>query len=309
MSVTPIRATLAPTEFADHSQPDWLDRRLFPFKSRYVNIDDHKIHYIDEGEGPVILFLHGAPAWSFLYRNIIPGLKNRFRCIAFDFPGFGLSTAAPGYKISIPGASSLIDAFIDALELNDLTLYLHDASASMALGALTRRPHLFRALIVSNAFGFPLESDFPSIVRFLKAVRSKPFGLLIRRFNFLTRYFVRGVADGRLTSAERAAYLGPTRDGSRRRHQQEMLASILDANDYLVETERRLAKINEIPTLFAFGDQDAAYKAGFLPRFQATLPNHQVLIVEGGNHFPQEDDPEAIVNAIHAWWDSLVGRS
>src|SRR5579871_4278354 len=79
------------------SRPAWLEASLYPFQSRYLTLEGHRIHYIDEGSGPVLLFLHAIPLWSFQYRTIIARLRDRFRCIALDYPGFGLSTTAPGY--------------------------------------------------------------------------------------------------------------------------------------------------------------------------------------------------------------------
>lgn len=73
------------------------DPALYPFKSNWVDLSDgSRVHYVDEGRGPVLLLLHGNPSWSFLYRNIIPRLSGQFRCIAPDLPGFGLSEATDG---------------------------------------------------------------------------------------------------------------------------------------------------------------------------------------------------------------------
>jgi alpha/beta hydrolase fold len=70
---------------------------LYPFESHYAKIDDASVHYVDEGNGPPLVLIHGNPTWSFLCREIITGLRDRYRCIAPDYPGFGLSRAAPGY--------------------------------------------------------------------------------------------------------------------------------------------------------------------------------------------------------------------
>lgn len=76
-------------------RPAWVDDELFPFESRFVELDGNVVHYVDEGAGPILLMLHGNPVWSFVYRDVIVALRSRFRCIALDFPGFGLSTGAP----------------------------------------------------------------------------------------------------------------------------------------------------------------------------------------------------------------------
>ena len=78
-------------------RPQWLARDLFPVPMSLSRGEGCRVHYIDEGAGPTLLFLHGNPTWSFLYRNIVGDLRDSFRCIALDYPGFGLSSAHDGY--------------------------------------------------------------------------------------------------------------------------------------------------------------------------------------------------------------------
>jgi hypothetical protein len=100
-----------------------LDEQLYPFQSHFVEIDGNRIHYIDEGTGPTLLFLPPGIGWSFTYRDIIKELRSRFRCIALDLPGFGLSPAVPGYKHTLSGDSLLLERFIQALGLTDITFF------------------------------------------------------------------------------------------------------------------------------------------------------------------------------------------
>src|ERR671937_33474 len=72
------------------ARPPWLSKELYPFESHYAQVDGASVHYVDEGAGPPLLLLHGNPTWSFLYRDIIKALRDRYRCIAPDHPGFGL---------------------------------------------------------------------------------------------------------------------------------------------------------------------------------------------------------------------------
>ena len=74
-------------------RPNWVSPALFPFESRFVEIEGSRVHYVDEGEGPVLLLLHGNPTWSFVYREVISCLRKEFRCIALDYPGYGNSAA------------------------------------------------------------------------------------------------------------------------------------------------------------------------------------------------------------------------
>ena len=111
------------------TRPAWVNQELFPFESHFVEVDGARIHYIDEGQGPVFLGLHGNPTWSFLYRHIVNGLKHRFRCIALDYPGFGLSTAPPGYRYTIAEHSRVVEGFVTQLGLEGITPMVQDWGA------------------------------------------------------------------------------------------------------------------------------------------------------------------------------------
>ena len=74
-------------------RPGWVPSDLYPFEDRWATIEGNLVHYIDEGVGPPLLLLNGNPSWSFGWRDVVLGLRDRFRCIAADYPGFGLSRA------------------------------------------------------------------------------------------------------------------------------------------------------------------------------------------------------------------------
>ena len=232
-------------------------------------------------------------------------MRDRFRCIALDYPGFGLSPLKPTYRNTLTANSRLVERFIQTLGLRDVTLYVHDASCAIGLGVIARQQAWFRGAIISNSFAWSLD-EFPHIARFLRIVASPPFGFLINRFDFFTRYFVRSLKGGKLTAAEKAAYRGPFRDRTPRRVQQELFQSILESRDYLVDLEQRLQTMAELPTLLIFGTEDETYKAGWLERFENLFPHHQSLVLEGADHFPQEHDPERIVSTIRNWWEQAV---
>jgi haloalkane dehalogenase len=118
-------AAILPSKSANPPRPPWLDVTRFPFESRYMTLEGNRIHYIDEGAGPVLLFLHTMPVWSFQYRTIIKGLRDRFRCIALDYPGFGLPAAAPGFRNTLLGHSRLVEGFIRDLALSEVTLVVY----------------------------------------------------------------------------------------------------------------------------------------------------------------------------------------
>lgn len=290
------------------ARPSWLDARLYPFESRYITLDGHRLHYIDEGSGPLLLFLHAIPLWSFQYRTIIAGLCERFRCIALDYPGFGLSTAAPGYHGTLLGASQLVERFIRELDLSDVTLVGHDSSCAIGLGVVGRHPEWFKALVLSNGFAWPLQ-EYPAIYRALKVVGSRPAGFLIVRANMLIRLTLKIVRDGTLTPAERAAYRGPFAERGRRHHQHDMFRTLTRSDAYLravVDGLRALPGREALPVLFLFADNDATYKAGFLSRYERMFPHHRSVLIAGGGHILQEHSPRKMAAAIEDWWDNDV---
>jgi haloalkane dehalogenase len=105
--------------------------QLFPFQSRWLESDDIRIHYVDEGSGPPILMCHGNPTWSFLYRNVIAGLRDRFRCIAVDYPGFGLSDRPDGYTYTPAEHASVVGRLVDQLGLEDFIVMGQDWGGPM----------------------------------------------------------------------------------------------------------------------------------------------------------------------------------
>src|SRR5689334_23184220 len=105
--------------------PQWLPRSAFPFQIRFADIDGNRIHYVDEGSGPALLLV-SAGQWSFMFRDVITRLRGRFRCLTLDFPGSGLSADVPGHDHSVQANAQILDKFIDALDLQDITMAVHD---------------------------------------------------------------------------------------------------------------------------------------------------------------------------------------
>jgi len=289
------------------SHPAWLDEDLYPFDSHYIDLDGNLVHYIDEGTGPTLLFLHAAPLWSFQYRTIIKVLRNRFRCIALDYPGFGLSVAAPDYHNTLSDNSQLVERFISELKLTDITLVGHDTGCAIGLGVVGRHPDWFKGLAISNSFAWPFE-DYPKLYRPLRFIGSPAGRFLIVNFNVLIKQTGRVLAGGRLSDAELRAYHGPFIDRATRYHQYDLFRSITHSHDYLADLHERLSELSDMPVLLPWGDSDPTYKAGWLQRYEQLFPRHRSLIIAGGGHVPQEDDPLLIAKAIREWWESDVDR-
>src|SRR5690554_3076850 len=96
-------------------------RELYPFESHFHQVDGGRMHYVDEGSGPTLLMLHGNPTWSFFYRELIKGLRDRYRVIAPDHIGCGLSDKPADYPYALPFHIENVHSLIEHLQLRDVT--------------------------------------------------------------------------------------------------------------------------------------------------------------------------------------------
>jgi pimeloyl-ACP methyl ester carboxylesterase len=197
-----VRATDAPAP--------WLDRAAYPFQPHMLEVDGGQIHYLDEGQGPPILFVHGTPAWSFLYRDLIHSLSATHRCIAPDHLGFGLSEKPPGWGYSFAAHAANLRALVERLGLRDLTLVVHDLGGPIGLSLAVERPDLVRRMVIFNTFMWPMEGPFavPPIGR----IFGSPLGRLLYLYaNISARALIPMVYGDRakLTPAIHQQYLAP----------------------------------------------------------------------------------------------------
>ena len=279
------------------SRPDWLPRELYPFESRSADIRGSQVHYVDEGDGPPLLLLHGNPTWSFLYRDVIAGLCDRFRGIAPDLPGFGLSRARPGYGFTAAEHAAVLERLVLELDLRDATMMVQDWGGPTGFAAATRQPDRFRAVVVGNTWGWP-KTDVGTQV-FSRFLGGPVGGHLILRHNFFVeRILPSGVRRGKLSEAVMGAYRGPFPDPPSRRPVHVLPREILAARPLLEEVERGLPALRDRPALILWPTKDVAFREPERRRWEAVFPNHDTVLLEGAGHYMQEDAAEEIVAAI-----------
>jgi haloalkane dehalogenase len=126
-------------------RPPWLSPELYPFESHFAELEGALLHYLDEGSGPPLLLLHGNPTWSFLYRELVKGLRERFRCSAVDYPGFGLSRAAPGYGYKPAEHAHVLERLLLQLDLREVTMMCRTGAARSASRSRRATPSAFQA--------------------------------------------------------------------------------------------------------------------------------------------------------------------
>ena len=280
--------------------PPWLDRTIFPFHSRSLDLDGHTVHYIDEGQGPVLLLLHGNPTYSFLYRHIIKKLSASFRCVALDYPGFGLSTAREGYGFTPQEHSAVVEKFVDALELKNIRLMVQDWGGPIGLGLAGRRPDLFHTLLIGNTFAWPAQ-DSKHMRRFSKVMGGPVGRFLTLYLNVFPTALLQSGITRKLTKAEKAAYRGPFPTVKSRKPLSIFVQNILKSRDYLAEVEAGLSHLRDKQVLLLWADQDDGFKDTERQRFLQHFPKAETCMLAGAKHFLQECAPDRISEAILAF--------
>ena len=289
---------------AQPDRPAWLPWPVFPFTTRFAGIGGKQIHYIDEGSGPALLFV-SAGQWAFMFRDVILRLRGQFRCLTLDFPGCGLSPDPPGHDHSVPANAQILAGFIDALDLQDITMVVHDVGGPLGFLVATRRPDRFRGLVISNTFGWPL-AGYPAVRRTLKVIANPLFGALNHRTNVVALFTASSYGVGRkMSKADRLAFLGPWRSVGSRRATQQILAGVLRIDPVMADVEQSLqASFAGLPVLTLFGRKNDRY--GWQDRFRRIFPRAAAAGIADGRHFPFNDDPDAYSAAISAWWAEKV---
>lgn len=266
-----------------------------------VEVDGARVHYVDDGVGPTMLLLHGNPTSSFLYRHVVAGLRDRFRCVALDYPGFGRSVAPSGYGFTPREHSRVVERFVDILELRDLTLFVQDWGGPIGLGFAARRPELVWRIIAGNTWAWPVNGDLH--FEYFSRLMGGPVGrFLILRYNaFVNLLIPAGVKRKKLSPEVMAAYRAPFPTPESRWPTAIFPREILASRAYLAEVDAGLAALRDRPVLVFWGTKDIAFRAKERERLERSFPKHRTVILEGAGHFVQEDAPEEIVAAVKEW--------
>jgi haloalkane dehalogenase len=311
MSITNSELVLAnrvTSAITPAARPDWLSPALFPFRSRFVDAEGTHFHYVDEGSGPTLLFVHGAPMSSFMWRHPLSVLRASHRCVAVDLPGLGGSKSLLVRGKGFARNADALQAFVRALDLDDFTLIIHSTGGPSSLEMAVRERDRLRGLVISNTFAWPLAPD-PGVGTMVRIVSSRLFRFLVVRLNLLARIAARiGRRHGTFSAEERAVVLGPFRQVETRAVLANLLYGLRVETPFLTRLEGRLPELADVPTLLLFSDEDNGYRAGFMDRFARMLPSHASVVLHAA-HFLTEDAPEAYTAALEGWLAERPSRT
>ena len=276
---------------------------LYPFSSHSLQLDRLRYHYLDEGSGENLLMLHGNPTWSFYYRNLILGLKGSYRCVVPDHMGMGKSDKPQDYPYTLSRHIDNLEKLADHLELNDITLVVHDWGGAIGMGFAGRHPERIRRLVIFNTAAF-LSSEIPLS---LSLCRIPGFGAIaIRGFNVFARGAIRWacIKQERMTEEVRAGYLAPYDNFANRvanlRFVQDIPMSPDSPSYYVIQhIEENLKLFREHPVQIIWGAHDFVFNDHFLKRWQEIFPQAEVNRMEDAGHYVVEDAHERILPLLY----------
>jgi len=272
---------------------------LYPFQSRFMSVDGVRMHYIDEGNGPPLVLCHGNPTWSFFFRHIITGLRDRFRVIAMDHIGCGLSDKPRDYSYTLAMHIRYLGRLIDQLKLKEFSLGGHDWGGAIAFGWATANPSRIQKLVVFNTAAF-LVGRTPLRIR----VCGWPIigEITVRGLNLFSLAALRMaiVHRDRITPEIADRYLAPYDNYANRIGVLRFIRDIpnrpgVPSLTVLQTIEASLHRLNENPMIVFWGGQDFCFNDVFLAEWRRRFPNAEVHRFADAGHYVLEDAHERIV--------------
>ena len=285
--------------------PSWLDQKAYPFRSQFLSLPAGRVHYVDEGRGDPILFVHGTPTWSFEYRHLIRGLSRHMRCVAPDHLGFGLSDRPAGFAYSPEAHADVLDAFVQALDLTRITLVVHDFGGPIGLPLALKHPERVARLVLLNTWMWPFDDD-PEMLKKGKVAGGSMGHWLYEHVNFSLRVLM-PYAYGRraaLTPDIHRQYLEVFRDKAARGQVLHAMArAIIGSRDFYASLWQRAGQLASRPTLVVWGLKDRAFTPRFLSRWRQVLPAATVVELPEAGHWPHEEQPDRVIEALRLFLD------
>lgn len=280
------------------SAVDW--RSEYPFESHFLGVDGGQLHYVDEGSGRPVLFVHGNPTWSFYWRAGVSAMRETHRAIAVDHLGCGLSDKPQEWPYRLAGHIDNLERLVLALDLRDITLVVHDWGGAIGFGVATRHPDRFRDFVVTNTAAFRA----PSIPIRIAMCRIPGLGeLAVRGLNgFAAAATVMATEKG-LSPAAKAGLLAPYGSWTDRIATHRFVLDIpMNAAhpswETLAAIEAGLPALAAKPMRLVWGERDWCFTPWFRQEFERRFPHARSFPLADIGHYVAEDARDVLVGHI-----------
>jgi len=281
-----------------------IDKLEYPFQSHFFNTPNGKMHYVDEGKGDVMLFVHGTPTWSFLYRNYIKEFSKNHRCIAIDHLGFGLSDK-PNTFVGTPEAHAKnLALFIDSLKLKNITLVVHDFGGPIGLSYAINNISNIKKVVMFNTWLWETKTDKEAI-KVDKILHSKAGNWIYLNTNFSPKMLLKKAFHNKkkLTKNNHKHYYKIFNERNKRYGLLNIGKSLLGSSDWYAKLWENAQILKQKPILFLWGSKDPFIGMDKLQMWKQKFTNAKYQVFEAG-HFVQEEQPQQSIDVIKSFLDN-----
>jgi haloalkane dehalogenase len=291
----------------------------FPFTQKKITVNDIQMNYYEKGEGNPILYLHGIPVNSYLWRNIVPITSTIGRSIAVDLAGYGQSDIPTNQNYSIQNQYDYLKGFIDSLKLEKITLVVNDLGSLLGLKFAIENPEKIERIVFIEAAFMPTEQwykqlTFKQKIIFMMFRNEKMAYNWIVKKNKIPKMMVEQMVVRKLSEKEKEHYLTPYNNDIERRKvmlegpgpatfpKKGRTLKKGDFADELNKVAKGVIKLNDrVPFLILYANPGVITKKQALQYAQINFKNLTMINLGKGKHFLQEDHPTAIGNNIKSW--------
>jgi len=293
---------------ASHSGTPFAYGPAYPFPSRFVTVGGHRMHYVDEGSGPVVVCLHGNPTWGFLFRNLVAGLRNEFRVIVPDHLGCGMSDRPRDALFRAADRIGHLEEFLDRLGVGRFSLVMHDWGGPLGTGLAVRRPASVGRLVYFNTT--LAETDLlPAMIR---RAASPVIGRVLTQHTARFVSLLTSLGASRpLPEEVRQAYHRPYRTAESRRAIWGFVRDIPLSRSHptaalMDDLVLRLPALADKPVRLVWGMKDPCFHAEILDRVAMRFPDADVVRIADASHLVLEDAASESTAAVHDFLRPLV---
>jgi haloalkane dehalogenase len=303
--VTPAARPHGPRAPIDLAHASWSSE--YPFASHWLDVGDSMwMHYVDEGprDAPVVVLLHGNPTWSFYWRALISALRSKYRCIAPDHLGCGLSDRPQGWSYRLADHIDNVQKLLTHLDVKRFSLVVHDWGGAIGMGVATERPDDVERIVVTNTAAFRSQ-DIPLSIA---SCRIPVFGkVAVLGFNGFAQAATFRAVEKKLAPNAKAGLLAPYGNPHDR------LATLRFVEDIpmkpshpswgrLLRVEEKLPSLAHVPMLVLWGDADFCFTPKFRATWQRHFPHAKVHAWADVGHYVMEDAPDRVLPLVEKFF-------
>ena len=268
---------------------EWLDKDEYPFQSKYFDLPMGRMHYVDEGASShAIAMVHGNPAWSYTYRKLIKCLSNKYRCIALDHIGFGLSDKPIEWDYLPENHANNFEKLLDHLDLESITLMVGDWGGPIGLSYALNHPDKIKSIVITNTWMWSVKGilHYEIFSRVMGGIIGR---VLIKRHNFFVKVLMKKMFRAEISSSVHQHYIEPLKKPMDRKGCWIFPKQIIGSSNWLANLWNKRAAIINKPSLIIWGKKDIAFREIELEKWKSLFTDVEVHEYDEVGHFVQEE--------------------